>query len=267
MQTFAEATAVLPSDNAFAADLDPQWAIGDKLHGGYLMAVLARAATACSEHSDLTAISASFLAPPAPGAARIAVEVLRAGRNSTQLRARLEQNGRPCIEALITLGLLEDSDPWWTTSTAPTVPAEHGCFHSPANPPGAPFPVPLLEVVEHRLDPSTLGFVAGRPSMAGRIAAWLRLADGSDWDSLSLLIALDPIPPASLTLGLPGWAPTTSFTGYLRRRPAPGPLRVIMQATDVTADRMHETAETWDSAGNLVAWATQLAAVRVPRQR
>ncbi|WP_405145830.1 thioesterase family protein [Nocardia salmonicida] len=267
MQTFVDATAVIPSNDAFAADLDSQWAVGDKLHGGYLLAVLARAAAARSDHPHLTAISATFLAPPSPGAARVTVEVLRAGRTSTQLRARLEQNGRSCTEALITLGLLVDSDPWWTAATAPAILAEHDCFHSPSNPPGAPFPVPLLDVVEHRLDPSTLGFVVGKPSMEGRIAAWLRLADGSDWDSFSLLIALDPIPPASLTLGMPGWAPTISFTAYLRRRPAPGPLHVTMQATDVTAGRMHETVETWDSKGNLVASATQLAAVRTPTER
>ncbi|WP_107655743.1 thioesterase family protein [Nocardia suismassiliense] len=268
MQTLTEATAVTPSGiNAFAADLSPQWAVGDKLHGGYLMTVMARAAEARSEHPHLTAISATFLAPPSPGAATVTVEVLRAGRTSTQLRARLEQNGRPCTEALITLGLLEDSAPWWTTSTTPAIPAEHECFHSPSNPPGAPFPVPLLDVVEHRLDPATLGFVVGEPSMQGRIATWLRLADGSDWDSFALPIALDPIPPASLTLGLPGWAPTISFTAYLRRHPAPGPLHVTMQATDVTSDRMHETAEIWDSKNNLVAFATQLAAVRTSAYR
>ncbi len=40
-----------------------------------------------------------------------------------------------------------------------------------------------------------------------------------------------------------------------------------MQATDVTAGRMHETVETWDIKGNLVASATQLAAVRTPTER
>ncbi|MFD3744817.1 thioesterase family protein [Nocardia sp. NPDC058633] len=268
MQTFAEATAVIPSDdNACAADLDPQWTVGGKLHGGYLMAVMARAAAAHADHPQVTAISATFLAPPSPGPATVTVDVLRAGRTSTQVRARLEQNGRSCTEALITLGVLEDLDPWWTTAVTPEIPAEVDCFHSPSNPPGAPFPVPLLDVVEHRLDPSTLGFVVGEPSMKGRIAAWLRLADGSDWDSFALLIALDPIPPASLTLGMPGWAPTISFTAYLRRRPAPGPVHVIMHATDVTAGRMHETAEVWDATGNLVGCATQLAAVRIPTDR
>lgn len=48
----------------------------------------------------------------------------------------------------------------------------------------------------------------------------------------------------------------------VRRLPAPGPLRVTMHATDITAGRMDETAQAWDATGNLVAQATQLAAVR-----
>jgi YD repeat-containing protein len=35
-----------------------------------------------------------------------------------------------------------------------------------------------------------------------------------------------------------------------------------MHATDITAGRMDETAQAWDATGNLVAQATQLAAVR-----
>lgn len=263
MQTFAEATAVLPRGDAFEAHLDPQWAVGDKLHGGYLMAVLGRAAATASDHPDLSAISTVFLRPPLPGNAAVAVEVLRTGVRSDQLRARLEQDGQVCAEALITQGALEDTGPWWTNAVAPTLPDEDDCYHLTSNPaPGPGFPVPLMDVVEHRVDPAALGFAIGNPATDGRVGAWLRMADGSDWDPLSVLVALDMVPPVSLVLGLPGWAPTITLTAYLRRRPAPGPLRVTMHATDITAGRMDETAQAWDAGGNLVAQATQLAAVR-----
>ncbi|MFC7731247.1 acyl-CoA thioesterase domain-containing protein [Actinomadura keratinilytica] len=55
MKEFSRATAVRPRTEGdhpetgerraeFDADLDAQWSVGDKLHGGYVLAVMARAA-------------------------------------------------------------------------------------------------------------------------------------------------------------------------------------------------------------------------------
>ncbi|GIF18327.1 hypothetical protein BJ973_008712 [Actinoplanes tereljensis] len=263
MRTFAEATAVSGGNGTYEAELDPQWAIGDKLHGGYLMAVLGRAVAADdTDHPHLVAVTTSFLRPPKPGRVTASVELLRAGRSQAQYRARLEQDGVPCAEALVTQGTLDESDAWWSGASLPDMPDEDECFLLPSNPPGAQFPVHLMDVVEHRLDPAGLGFAIGQPSTTGRMAAWLRLADGADWDPLSTLIALDPAPPISLTLGVTGWAPTITLTAYLRRLPSPGPLRVAMHATEIVASRMDEIAFVWDAKGNLVGQATQLAAIR-----
>jgi acyl-coenzyme A thioesterase PaaI-like protein len=263
MKTFAEATAVRADKGGFLVDLDPRWAVGDKLHGGYLLAVLGRAVTAGSPgHAHPVAITASFLRPPVAGAAGVSVTMLRSGRTTALYRAGLVQDGQVCVEALVTQGALDDAAPWWTAAPAPEIPAEDECVLLPAESPGSPFRVHILDVVEHRLDPSSLGFALGQPSQAGRTAAWLRLADGADWDPLSLLVALDPAPPISLVLGVAGWAPTITLTAYLRRLPAPGPLRVTMQAAEITSGRMDETALAWDAKGNLVAQATQLAAIR-----
>ncbi|WP_250037669.1 thioesterase family protein [Paractinoplanes maris] len=260
MKSFREATAV---DQDRQADLDPQWAVGDKLHGGYLMAVLGRAVAATAPLPHLVAMTTTFLRPPAPGAARVEVEALREGRTAGQYRARLMQDGTPCAEALVTQGTLDASAPWWARAKPPALPAEEDCLLLPSNQPGSPFTVHLLDVVEHRLDPACLGFAAGQPSQDGRVAGYLRLADGADWDPLSLLIATDPAPPVSLTLGVTGWAPTLSLTAYVRRLPAPGPVRVVMHSNEITSGRMDEVVEVWDAADNLVAQATQLAAVRV----
>lgn len=264
MRSFSEATAVRPGDDGWTADLDPQWGVGDKLHGGYLMAVIARAAgaTAGAGHPQPIAMTTTFLRPPRPGAASVTVELLRAGRGSAQFRASLLQDGALCAESLVTQGTLDDAAPWWAGLPVPDLPVEDECYLLPSNPPGAGFPVHLLDVVEHRLDPTSLTFAMGHPSTTGQISGYLRLADGTDWDPLSLLVALDPTPPISLTLGIQGWAPTISLTAYLRRLPAPGPLRMTMQAAEVTSGRMDETALLWDSKGALVAQATQLAAVR-----
>ncbi|WP_188192285.1 thioesterase family protein [Nonomuraea sp. SYSU D8015] len=268
MGTFQEATAlVAQGDGEYAAVLDAQWSVGTRLHGGYLLAVLGRAACASAGgngHPHVTAVSASFIEPPEPGDAVARVETLRVGRSVAQVRTALVQEGRTRVEAHVTLGLLDDSDPWWTASEPVELPPEQDCVLAPADAPGAGFVVPLMDVVEERIDPAHLAFVFGNPSGRGVIASWQRLADGSDWDPLSLLVALDPVPPVSYDLGVPGWVPTIQLTAYVRRLPAPGPVRVRLSATDVGGERMDEVAHVWDAKGRLVAQATQLAAVRLP---
>lgn len=270
MGIFEAATAVeAAGPGEFNTVLDGQWSVGTKLHGGYLLAILARAAAKLADgaHPHLTAISGSFIAPPEPGPAVARVELLRAGRGTTQLRARLSQNAKPCVEALITQGLLTEADPWWSGLDPVELPDEQDCFRTPAEAPGGGFHVPLMDVIEQRLDPKLIGFAIGAPLKQGVIAGWQRLADGADWDPLSLLVALDPVPPVSYDLGLTGWVPTVQFSAYLRRLPAPGPVRVRMHANDVGGDRMDEAAFAWDGKGRLVAQAIQIAAVRVPDNR
>ncbi|MFG3442337.1 thioesterase family protein [Nonomuraea sp. NPDC047897] len=273
MGTFQEATALktVPArgDGVYEAELDPQWSVGTRLHGGYLLAVLGRAACLSAGgagHPHVTAVSASFVEPPEPGTAEVRVETLRVGRSVAQVRATLAQRDRPLVESLITLGALDGTDPWWSAAEPVEIPPREQCFHTPADPPGAGFPVPLMDVVEQHAHPEHLGFAFGAPARRGLIATWQRLADGADWDPLSLLVALDPVPPASYDLGLPGWAPTVQLSAYVRRLPAPGPVRVLLRATDVGGDRMDETALVWDDKGRLVAQATQLAAVRIPAE-
>ncbi|PXY35758.1 thioesterase family protein [Prauserella flavalba] len=266
MGNFQEATALTrgPGADVFTVDLDPQWTVGGRMHGGYLLAAMARAATEVGPHAHPHAVSASFAVPPQAGPAQVSVEVLRAGNGLTQSRVRLDQDGTPCAEALLTLGPLADDEPYWSGVTPADLPPEHECVRVPAEAPGAGFRVDLMDVVEQRLDPRPLGFLGGTPSRRGEISGWQRLADGSDWDPLSLLVALDPVPPVSYDLGIPGWAPTLQFSAYLRRPPAPGPVRVRMRAGVVAGDRMDEIAEAWDSKDRLVAQATQLAGVRLP---
>jgi hypothetical protein len=264
--TFSEATAVEQTGpGEYKAVLDAQWAVADKLHGGYLLAVVARAAGETAKHPHLTAISGSFPAAPLPGEVTVRVTELNSGRSQTQLRASLVQNGQVCVEALVTQGTLVEDDPWWTNLEPADLPAEQECVLSPADVPGAGFRVPLLDVVETRLDPKSVGFAAGRPSGTGAIGNWQRLASGDDWDPLSLLVALDPVPPITFDLGIRGWVPTLQLSAYIRRLPAPGSVKVRMHANDITANRMDETAFAWDSKGRLVAQATQFAAVRIPR--
>ncbi|GAB3874443.1 thioesterase family protein [Kibdelosporangium lantanae] len=268
MGTFSAATAVTPvGPNTFDVELDGTWSIGTKLHGGYLLAVVARAAGELAEHPHLTAISGAFPFAPEPGPARVEVELFNAGRSQSQLRASLVQDGKVCLAALVTQGVLTENDPTWTSVEPFAMPPEDECPRTPSTFTGVgdPFRIPLMDVVETRLAPENAGFAVGKPGRTGSLGTYHRLADGTDWDPLSLLVALDPVPPITFDLGVPGWVPTLQMSAYIRRLPAPGSVKVRMTGGDITGNRLDETALAWDGKDRLVAQAVQFAGVRMPR--
>jgi Acyl-CoA thioesterase C-terminal domain/Acyl-CoA thioesterase N-terminal domain len=263
------ATAVRPvhgSGGRYAAELDPAWRIGTKANGGYLLALVARAAldAAGPDHPHPVAASAHYLAAPRPGPAEIEVAVLRRGRSAVQLRAGLLVGGSRCVEALVTCGRLPAGGaPYWDGVPVPQLPAEEDCVPVPPEDPR--FPVPMFGEVALRLDPATAGFALGRPAGAGEIRGWARISPQPP-DPYALLVAVDCLPPATFDLGLAGsWVPTLELTAHLRALPAAGPLRVRQRARLVAHDRVDEDCDVWDSTGALVASGRQLAAVRLPR--
>jgi hypothetical protein len=155
---FDRATAVAGRDGHSIHDVtvDPGWTIGDKPHGGYLLAILARAAadTAAAvegpAHPHPLAATATYVAPPALGPAEVHSEVLRRGRGTSQVRARLVQAGTTRVEAAITLGrLYPAAEPWWGGAPAPVVPAADAALASSATGPSG-MVLPIMERVRRR---------------------------------------------------------------------------------------------------------------------
>ena len=109
MGDLAKATTTEPTGEPGrrAALLDEQWRIGPKMHGGYLLGVLAQAAldevSAATGHDVPEAVTSTFLRAPDPGPAVVTVDVLRRGRGVTQVRVRLDQDDTPCVEAAVVL--------------------------------------------------------------------------------------------------------------------------------------------------------------------
>src|SRR5690606_18599985 len=69
-------------------------------------------------------------------------------------------------------------------------------------------------------------FRGGEPSGRGEFSGWVRHADGSDPDAISLLMFADAFPPPAFdVVGLVGWVPTVELTVQLRAHPSPGPLQ------------------------------------------
>lgn len=250
----------------FTVRIDPDWQAAGRINGGYLLALLGRAALAVvgDAHPHPIAASAHFLHPPQSAPAQVHVDLLRTGRRTAAVRALLRQSGRTCVEALITCGRL-DGDVWFDAVPAPALPAEHTCPRLPVQGPG--FEVPLMGVLAERLDPATLGWVSGRPTGLGEQRGWVRFADGRDTDPVALLALLDCLPPATFDLGIDGWTPTIELTCHLRAVPVPGPVQVRRRARHVAAGRVDEVCDIWDATGRLVATGHQLAGVRAPAAR
>jgi hypothetical protein len=262
---FDSVTAVADLGNGeFAALLSPEWTIVDRPNGGYLLAILGRAAVTMTPHDHVITASAHYLRSPDPGPVTVSAELLRSGRSVSQVRAGMSQEGRTCVEALITTGQLDPGvRPFWKADSPDSggIPFADGVPLAPRTPAGGR--VAIHEQVAVRLDPDSLGFMDGRPAGRGELRGWLSLPGGSPFDPVSLLFALDALPPASVDIEFTGWVPTLALSAYVRAAPAPGPVRVLQRTHLIDGGRFDEACFIWDRMGRLVAHGSQLAAIRL----
>jgi hypothetical protein len=246
-----------------AVEVDGTWSIGDKPHGGYLLALMAEAALD-ADHPHPMAVSAHYVAPPAESAAVVEIARLRTGRRVASSRLRLVQDGEPKVEVLLSSGRWSEApEPHWTAegSGPPELPPVEDCPRAPSTKPGGTR-VGQLDHVDMRPDPSTVMWAVGQPAGRAEIRAWLRRDDGADASMLDLLVFADALPPVTFDLGLLGWVPTLELTVILRGLPAPGWVRAVQRATLLQDGWLDEECELWDSRGRLVAQARQLAGYR-----
>ncbi|MFE4700936.1 thioesterase family protein [Streptomyces sp. NPDC056738] len=267
---FDRDTAVTPRGNGvYDVDLSAGWTIINAVNGGYLLAVLGRALADALPHSDPFTVSAHYLTASQPGPAVVRTDVVRTGRTLSTGQASLFQyddEGREVerIRVLASYGDLDSlPDDVRTTARPPAIPPMDQCF----GPQDAPAPIPGSSAITDRLflklDPATLGWALGAPSGKGEMRSWFGLADGRDADPLSLLLAVDALPPTAFEIGLSGWVPTVELTVHVRCRPAPGPLRVSITTRNLAGGFLEEDAEVWDSQDRLVAQSRQLARARL----
>jgi acyl-CoA thioesterase len=247
------------NDARYDAELDPGWNIGDKPNGGYLLAVLARAACDAVGTEHPLAVTAHYLRAPESGPAEIRTEVVRSGRRASTSRAVLWQGDKPYLDATVTSGRLGDVAADWAEGGPPDMPPPEEC-DGRGNP---NFPISLFDNVEMRVDPATMAFdlETGKPIPNGTPAEryWFRLRDGAEPDVMSLLIAVDCAFPTVFHLGRFGWAPTVELSVLLRGLPAPGWLACEAHTRLVAGGWFDEEASVWDSTGRLVAQSRQLA--------
>jgi acyl-CoA thioesterase len=244
---------------AFPVVVDAGWSIGTRPNGGYLMALVARAAVAASPHPDVLTITAHFLRPPSFGAATVDVDTVRSGRTVAVQRARLIEAGQPVLEAVVTSGTLPADEPTWLGDPAPDLPPPDDCPRARPNAPDGTR-IELYEHLEVRYDRETVRWARDPGPHEPVLRAWLRPVAGSV-DPYAVLVAADALPPAVFALGARGWAPTVEMTTYLRGRPVSGWLRVAARTHLLAGGWFDEEATVWDAAGRLVAQSRQLALV------
>jgi acyl-CoA thioesterase len=263
---FDLATAVVPAGEGFTVSIDPAWTIGSRPNGGYLLALATRAALAVSEQPHPLAVSAHFVAPPSPGPAALEVRRLHSGRSLANLRVTLSQEGQPRLEALVSSGRLERGDrpDWAADSEPPELAPVEECVRGQSELPGG-VRVAILDHLDIRLDPSTVGWLKGDPSGSLQMLGWVRFRDNRPPDPLALVQVVDALPPASFELGITRWAPTVGMSVYVRGLPADGWLRCVVRGKLLQGGWFDEDAEVWDEHGRLVAQARQLAGARVDR--
>ncbi|MFC9458675.1 MULTISPECIES: thioesterase family protein [unclassified Streptomyces] len=250
-------------------DLSAGWTIISAVNGGYLLAVLGRALGDALPHSDPFTISAHYLTASRPGPAVIRTDVVRTGRTLSTGQASLFQyddEGAEVerIRVLASYGDLDAlPDDVRTTAKPPHFPPVEQCFGAQDGPTPIKGSSAITERLALKLDPATLGWALGSPSGKGEMRAWFGLADGRDADPLSLLLAVDALPPTAFEMGLTGWVPTVELTVHVRCRPAPGPLRISITTRNLAGGFLEEDAEVWDSQDRLVAQSRQLARAKL----
>ncbi|MER5376557.1 MULTISPECIES: thioesterase family protein [unclassified Streptomyces] len=268
---FDRDTAVtLREPGVYDTDLSAGWTIFGAVNGGYLLAVLGRALADALPHGDPFTVSAHYLSASRPGPAVVRTETVRAGRTLSTGQASLFQydgEGREVerIRVLASYGDLDAlPDDVRTSAKPPAFPPIGQCFGPEDGPAPAPDAdqQPIAQRLMLKLDPSTIGWALGQPSGKGEMRAWFGLADGRDADPLSLLLAVDALPPTAFDLGIAGWVPTVELTVHVRCRPAPGPVRVSITTRNLAGGFLEEDAEVWDSEDRLVAQSRQLARVQ-----
>ncbi len=94
--------AVSGADGRYTAKLSPEWNAWGP-NGGYLAAILVRAALAHGDFPRVAAVTCHFLSVARFEAVDLTTTTLRRGRSVQSVRVEMAQDGRPIAEALVWL--------------------------------------------------------------------------------------------------------------------------------------------------------------------
>jgi acyl-CoA thioesterase len=253
----------------YHADIPEGWRVA-YVFGGVSMYTALRAMQEALDRPELPLVTANaiFLAPVPPGPVEIDVEVLRDGRNASQVAADLHVPGSgPALRVHGVFGRAHDTHLTFQDVVVPEVPLPHQI-----EPPDlAERPNPFGSIPFHEQTQWLPVSPLDDPGR-GRFASWVRLIrdsrlpDGS-LDPLVLAVHGDVLGPA-VGRGLgPSDSPTMVLSleigiRFITTPVTPWVLQEI-EAWHVGDGYATGPARLWDESGKLCAIATQTANVRV----
>lgn len=252
-----DALAIERDGDQLVGQVHDGWDVFSITHGGYLAAMAASAALTAADAPDLFTLTVHYLRKVTAGPVRFSATEVGGSRRFTTWSLRAEQDGRPVMAVLASVGDRDDlSGPDWSDEQAWSPAA--GALTGRAGAADEPFPTPnIARRVGLRLDSSSAGFTTGD---VGASAALRAVTSIDDPDQLTALIACDATPPAVWNaLGMQGWVPTVELTAHVRARPSSGPLSVVVDTHHVTDGFLEEDAIVRDATGALVLQSRQLA--------
>jgi len=254
----------------YAAELNPHWTIGPKIHGGVMLALCAKAASSAVGVAAAVplAVSASFVWAPDPGQVWLTATVRKRGRQVNLVDVELSQQAgdirKVAVRAVVTVGVAEGADtPLLATDTIAGQMTPEPPDHVEAIGPGHPLAEITHLAAGCEIRPDMTGLWNTAPGQTPATRIWVR-PRGERPDLLFALMCGDISMPVTFAVGRTGWAPTVQLTAYLRGIPADGWLRVSAGTTQIGATWFDEDHTVVDSAGRLIVQTRQLALVPAP---
>lgn len=256
-----------PGPGAWTGHITPNFDIGDKPNGGYLLSTAIRAMAGAMPESTPHpfSVTAHYLRPGEPGPVTCDVDLVRTGRTLSTATGSLIQNGKEKLRLVGTFGNLHTaSGPTVVDAALPSLPSVEECTPRASSDAAHYIASRISTSVDVRLNPA-VGFARGVPSGTAEVTGWFRFTDNREPDVLSLALFADAMPPAVFeVLKGRGWVPTVELTVHFRGIPAPGWLRARFRTRYLMDGFFEEDGEIWDSTDRLVAQSRQLAMVLQP---
>jgi acyl-CoA thioesterase len=279
---FDRATAIEHlGDGRYAGEVEDGWGAPPGPNGGYLAAIVVRAmqaVTAPDGERQLRSLTAHYLRPAHPGAVEIGVEIVRAGRRFSTVRATVGQDGKEIITALAAFSGREMPAAATWSPALPDVarsPARDAAGMSPdAYQPASGLwltPTADMPSIVHRVKiaPRLGGKpFSGRELKAGEAAetgGWIQLPQPRPIDAVYLALLSDVWWPPSLEpLTTAAIAPTIDLTIHIRTDLPPGglPDQAVLgrfRTAAAVGGTMEEDGELFLADGTLLAQSRQLA--------
>lgn len=246
-------------DNRYKTTVSDSWSINGTPDGGYLMALLARAAMARSEKKRLTVLTANFIARSEPGPAVLMVEKMGATRNFDRWQVSLIQGKSEKLRSMVTL---MDPLPGLAGSryekTAPEIAPAEACIKF-GEMPG----YTLFDNMDVLLDPGCSRWIAGELAERSELRGWIKFTDDRPYDPPALMLIADAFPPPIfVSQGMVAWVPTIEMSVNIRNLPATRWLKCVFRSRFLNGGLVEEDGEIWDEAGELVAISRQVAQFR-----